>query len=135
MLGDLGDFRIILKTILGDLKNVKRFKNDMILWGSYFLTYLDYFKGTKHDNRKRISFLNYTQFTIDLNNYLKDDLPNALNYIRVLLASIRKDIPGFPISFWCRILGDLGDFRGIFITILGDFTSKVLKISQNFKIF
>ena len=107
----------------------------MILWGSYFLTYLDYFKGTKHDNRKRISFLNYTQFTIDLNNYLKDDLPNALNYIRVLLASIRKDIPGFPISFWCRILGDLGDFRGIFITILGDFTSKVLKISQNFKIF
>ena len=28
MLGDLGDFRIILKTILGDLKNVKRFKND-----------------------------------------------------------------------------------------------------------
>ena len=26
----------------------------------------------------------------NLNNYLKDDLPNALNYIRVPLASIKK---------------------------------------------
>ena len=29
---------------------------------------------------------------INLNNHLKDDLPNALNYIRVSLDSIKKDI-------------------------------------------
>ena len=30
---------------------------------------------------KGISDLNYKQFTININNYLKDNLPNAANYI------------------------------------------------------
>ena len=29
---------------------------------------------------------------INVNNYLRDDLPNVPNYIRVSLASIKKDI-------------------------------------------
>ena len=33
-------------------KNVKRFKVMMVLWGSYFLSCLDYFKGTKHVDMK-----------------------------------------------------------------------------------
>ena len=44
----------------------------------------------RHVNRKGIYFLNYKQFIINLNLHLKDYLPNALNYIRVLLASIKK---------------------------------------------
>ena len=36
--------------------------------------------------------LRYKQFMIIPNDYLKDVLPNALNYIRVSLASIEKDI-------------------------------------------
>ena len=44
----------------------------------------------KGKERKGIHIVNYKQFIRNLNNYLKDDLPNALNYIRVLLASIRK---------------------------------------------
>ena len=41
-------------------------------------------------NRKETSIINYKQFIINLNNYLRDDLPEALNYIRVSLASIMK---------------------------------------------
>ena len=33
--------------------------------------------------------MNYKQFITNLNNYLKDDLLNALNYTRVWLASIK----------------------------------------------
>ena len=39
----------------------------------------------RHDNSKGISILSYKQFILNLNNYLKDDLPNSLNYIRILL--------------------------------------------------
>ena len=35
-----------------------------------------------------MSILNYKQFIINLNNYLKDGLPNAPNYARVSLAFI-----------------------------------------------
>ena len=42
-------------------------------------------------NRKETSIINYKQFIINLNNYLRDDLPEALNYIRVSLASIMKE--------------------------------------------
>ena len=42
----------------------------------------------RHSNRKGISILNYQEFLINLNNYLKDYLINALNCIRVSLASI-----------------------------------------------
>ena len=42
----------------------------------------------RHNNRKGISILNYQEFLINLNNYLKDYLINALNCIRVSLASI-----------------------------------------------
>ena len=41
-------------------------------------------------SRKETSIINYKQFIIALNNYLRDDLPEALNYIRVSLASIMK---------------------------------------------
>ena len=49
----------------------------------------------KHDNRKGISILNYEQFIVNLNNYLKDDLADALNYIKVSLASIKKHTPKY----------------------------------------
>ena len=39
---------------------------------------------------KESLFLYYKQFIINLNNYLNDDLPNALYYIRVSLACIKK---------------------------------------------
>ena len=64
----------------------------MVLLGSYFFPYLNYFKGTKHGNvstGKEYLFF-YKQFKINLNNYLKEDLPNALNYIRAALGSIKK---------------------------------------------
>ena len=62
----------------------------IVLQESYFLAFPDYFTGIKHVNRKEISILNYEQFIINLNNYLKDDLPNELNYMRVSLASVKK---------------------------------------------
>ena len=62
----------------------------IVLQESYFLAFPDYFKGIKHVNRKGISILNYEQFIINLNNHLKDDLPNELNYMRVSLASVKK---------------------------------------------
>ena len=62
----------------------------IVLQGSYFLAFPDYFNGIKHVNRKGISILNYEQFIINLNNHLKDDLPNELNYMRVSLASVKK---------------------------------------------
>ena len=37
-----------------------------------------------------ISVLNCKQFIINLNLYLKDDLPDALIYVRVFLASIKE---------------------------------------------
>ena len=64
----------------------------LVLWGSYFLAYIDYFKGTKHvDMTARKEYLfQIINTIINLNNYLKDDLPNALSYIRVSLDSIKK---------------------------------------------
>ena len=52
----------------------------MVLQRSYFLAFLDYFqRGQKRRNvsRKWISILNYEQFISNLNNYLKDELPNG----------------------------------------------------------
>ena len=46
----------------------------------------------RHVSRKGIKILNYKQFITNLNNYLKDDLPDALNYIRVSLASIKNHL-------------------------------------------
>ena len=43
-----------------------------------------------HNNKKVISVLNCKQFIINLNLYLKDDLPDALIYVRVFLASIKE---------------------------------------------
>ena len=44
----------------------------------------------RHVNRKGINISNYKQFITNLNNYLKDDLPNALHYRKISLASIKK---------------------------------------------
>ena len=60
----------------------------MVLWGTYFLIQLE--QTCRHDNRKEISILNYQEFLINLNNYLKDYLLDALNCIRVSLASIKE---------------------------------------------
>ena len=79
--------------ICEDDKNVKRFKSDDGIVGKLFPSLPKLFQRhqtCRHVNRKGISILNYKQFIINLNNYLKDDLPNALNYIRVSLASIKK---------------------------------------------
>ena len=79
--------------ICEDDKNEKRFKSDDGIVGRLFPSLPTLFQRDqicRHANRKGISILNYKQFIINLNNYLKDDLPNALNYIRVSLASIKK---------------------------------------------
>ena len=63
-------------------KNVKRFKSDDGIERKLFPSLLRLFQRDqtfRHFNRKGISILNYQQFIINLNNYLKDDLPNALN--------------------------------------------------------
>ena len=79
--------------ICEDDKNVKRFKSDDGIAGMLFPSLSRLFQRDqtcRHNNRKGISMLNCKQFIINLNNYLKDDLPNVLNYIRVSLASIKK---------------------------------------------
>ena len=79
--------------ICEDDKNVKRFKSDDGIVGKLFPSLPRLFQRDqtwRHVNRKGTSIINYKQFIINLNNYLKDDLPNALNYIRVSLASIKK---------------------------------------------
>ena len=79
--------------ICEDDKNLKRFKSDDGIVGKLFpnLTRLfQTYQTCRRDNSKGISILNHKQFIINLNNYLKDDLRNALNFIRVLLASIKK---------------------------------------------
>ena len=72
---------------------MKRFKSDDGIVGKLFPSLPRLFQQDqtwRHVNRKGISILDYKQFIINLNNYPKDDLPNALNYIRVLLASTKK---------------------------------------------
>ena len=79
--------------ICEDDRNVKRFKSDDGIVGTLFPSLPRLFQSDqtcRYDKRKGISILNFKQFIINLNNYLKDDLPNALNYIRVLLATIKK---------------------------------------------
>ena len=79
--------------ICEDDKNVKRLKSDDGIVGKLFPglpRLLQRDQTCRHDNRKGISILNHKEFIINLNNYLKDDLPNALNSIRVLEASIKK---------------------------------------------
>ena len=80
--------------ICDDDKNVKRFKSDDGIVGKLFPSLHRLFERDqicRHVNGKGINILNYKQFITNLNNYLKDDLPNALNYIRVSLASIKKE--------------------------------------------
>ena len=71
---------------------MKRFKSNDGNVGKLFSSLHTLLRTCRHDNTKGISILNYKQFIINLNNHLKDDLPNALNYIRVSLDSIKKDI-------------------------------------------
>ena len=77
--------------ICEDDKNVKRFKIDDGIVGKLFPSLTRLFQRDqkfRHVHRKGINILNFKQFIANLNDYLKDDLPNALNYIRVSLASI-----------------------------------------------
>ena len=63
--------------ICKDDKNVKRWKSDDGIVVKLFPSLLRLFQRDhtcRHDNRKRISILNYKQFIIGLNNYMKDDL-------------------------------------------------------------
>ena len=79
--------------ICEDDKNVKRFKSDYGIVGKLFPSLPTLFQrdqACRHDNRKGISILNYKQCIINLNNYLRDDVPNALNVIKVSLAFIKK---------------------------------------------
>ena len=75
--------------ICEDDKNVKSFKSDDVIVGKLFASLPRLFQRdqTCRDvNRKGINILNYKQFITNLNNYLKDDLPDALDYIRVSLV-------------------------------------------------
>ena len=79
--------------ICEDDKNVKRFKSDDGIVGKLFPSLHRLFERDqicRHVNGKGINILNYKQFITNLNNYLKNHLPNALNYIRMLLVSIKK---------------------------------------------
>ena len=72
---------------------MERFKSDDGIVGKLFPSPSRLFKRdqtSRHVNRKGMYIVNYKQFITNLNNYLKDDLPNALNYIGVSLASIKK---------------------------------------------
>ena len=71
-------------------ENVKKFNSDDDFVGKLFLRLLHRDQTCGHSNRKGIYILNYKRFIINLNNYLNDDLPNALNCIRVSLASSDK---------------------------------------------
>ena len=80
--------------ICEDDKNVKRFKSDDGIVGKLFPSLHRLFERDqiyRHVNRKEINILDYKQFITNLNNYLKDDRPNAFNYIRVSLASIKRE--------------------------------------------
>ena len=79
--------------IYDDDNNVKKFKSDDGIAGKLFPSLPRLFQmdqTCRNLNRKGINILNYKQFITSINNYLKDDLPNALNYIRVSLASTKK---------------------------------------------
>ena len=78
--------------IFEDCKNVKRFKSDdgIVMMDPSLPRLFQRDQACRHVNRKGINILNYKQFITNLNNYLNDDLPNALSYIRVSLASIKK---------------------------------------------
>ena len=68
---------------------MKSFKSDDGIVRKLFSSLLRLFQRDqtyRHDNSKGISILSYKQFILNLNNYLKDDLPNSLNYIRILLV-------------------------------------------------
>ena len=72
---------------------MKKFKNDDWIVGKLFPNLPRLFRRDqtwRHVNRKGTPIIIFNQCIINLNNYLKDDLPNALNYIRLLLASIKK---------------------------------------------
>ena len=79
--------------IYEDDKNVKRFQSDDGMVGRFFPRLprlFQRYQTYRHVNRKEINILNYKEFITNLNNYLKDDLPNALKQIRLSLASIKK---------------------------------------------
>ena len=76
-----------------DDKNMKKFKSDDGIVGQLFPSLPRLFQRDQtwgQVNTKGTSVLNYKQFIINLNNFMKDDLPNVLNYIRVSLASVKK---------------------------------------------
>ena len=71
------------------IKNVKKFESDEGIVGKLFPTLPRLFQRgqtCRHVNSKGLNILNYKQLITNLNNYLKDDLPNPLNYIRVSLG-------------------------------------------------
>ena len=68
--------------ICDDDKHVKRYNSDDGIVKKLFPSLLRIFQRDqtcRHDNMKGISISNYKQYIINLNNYLKDDLLNALN--------------------------------------------------------
>ena len=68
--------------ICDDDKHVKRYNSDHGIVKKLFPSLLRIFQRDqtcRHDNIKGISISNYKQYIINLNNYLKDDLLNALN--------------------------------------------------------
>ena len=63
-------------------KSVKRFRSDEGIVRKLFPSLPRLFQRDqtcRHANRKERNFVNYKQFITNLNNYLKDDLLNALN--------------------------------------------------------
>ena len=68
---------------------MERFKSDDGIVGKLFPSPPRLFQRSqtcKHVNRNGINILNNKHFITNLNNYLKDDLPDPLVYIRVSLV-------------------------------------------------
>ena len=71
--------------ICEDDKDLKRIKSDNSAVWKLFPCLPRLFQRDQiciHSNTKGISILNHKQFIINLYNYLKDHLPNVLNYRR-----------------------------------------------------
>ena len=68
---------------------MKKFESDDGIVGKLFPSPPRLFQRSqtcRHANRKGINISNNKQFITNLNNYLKDDLPDALDYTRVSLV-------------------------------------------------
>ena len=78
--------------ICEDDKNVDRFKSDDGIVGMLFTSLPRLLKRSKHVDMsagKWFLFSINKQFVVNLNKYLKDNLPNAINYKRMFLTSIK----------------------------------------------